>query len=228
MPNHYYRKIVWSAAIFAFMLVIVFWHGKPAAQQPTSVANQNAVITSSSNATSSSTPQVAASQAVLAQPLANALSRITKKPFGLYVTPKNSPVQPERFTGYHTGVDFETTADEQNLDVPVSAVCSGPLAMKKWASGYGGVAVQSCKLQGQDVTIIYGHLNIDSVTLKVGEQINAGDKIGILGQGYSQQTDGERKHLHLGIHKGTSINILGYVQNKADLANWIDAQSLLK
>ncbi|KKQ38871.1 MAG: Exopolysaccharide biosynthesis protein, sugar transferase domain protein [Candidatus Moranbacteria bacterium GW2011_GWC2_37_73] len=42
-------------------------------------------------------------------PLDNALSRITKKPFGIYVNPKNSPVNPERFTGYHSAVDLEAT-----------------------------------------------------------------------------------------------------------------------
>lgn len=40
-------------------------------------------------------------------PIAEFEKRITKKPFGIYITPQNSPVQPERFTGYHTGVDVE-------------------------------------------------------------------------------------------------------------------------
>jgi hypothetical protein len=35
------------------------------------------------------------------------VQRVTKKPFGLYVDPDNSPVQPEMFTGYHTGADAE-------------------------------------------------------------------------------------------------------------------------
>src|SRR3989344_6907506 len=33
--------------------------------------------------------------------------RITKKPFGIFITPQNSPIKPERFSGYHTGVDVE-------------------------------------------------------------------------------------------------------------------------
>jgi hypothetical protein len=32
---------------------------------------------------------------------------ITKKPFGIFINPETSPVQPERFRGYHTGVDVE-------------------------------------------------------------------------------------------------------------------------
>ncbi len=164
----------------------------------------------------------------LVAPINNASSRITKKTFGLYVTPKNSPVQPEKFTGYHTGVDFETTKDEQDVDVKIFAACNGKLLMKKYATGYGGMAVQSCKLDGNDVTIIYGHLRLASITPKVGDELQAGDELAVLGTGYSTETDGERKHLHFGIHKGTSINILGYVQKENLLSDWLDAEQYLK
>lgn len=70
-------------------------------------------------------------------PLDQALLRITKKPFGIFITPSTSPVQPERFHGYHTGVDFETFPDEQNTAVAVHAICSGKLLRRAWASGCG-------------------------------------------------------------------------------------------
>ncbi len=155
-------------------------------------------------------------------PLPDAAARVTKKPFGIYVTPQHSPVQPERFTGYHTGADFETFPGEQNTTVAVHAVCAGTFRLKEYASGYGGVAVEQCALNGAPITVIYGHLNIATIAPNVGDKIAAGQTIGDLGKGYSVQTDGERKHLHLGFHKGTAINILGYVQNKADLSQWID------
>ena len=145
-----------------------------------------------------------------------------------YITPQNSPVQPERFTGYHTGVDFETFSDEQNIDVPIYAICSGPLLTKRTATGYGGIAVQACKLNDEDITVIYGHLRLASISSGIGQELKAGDKLAVLGAGFSQETDGERKHLHLGIHKGTAINILGYVQNPAELQNWIDIIKYLK
>lgn len=44
---------------------------------------------------------------ILNIPLTDAAARITKKPFGIFITPQNSPVQPERFSGFHTGTDFE-------------------------------------------------------------------------------------------------------------------------
>lgn len=165
------------------------------------------------------------SQAV--DPLDGALSRITKKPFGIFIIPKTSTVQPERFSGYHTAVDLETTPAEQNIDVPVKALCDGKLLSARTASGYGGVAVESCVLEGQAVTVIYGHIKLSSVTIRVGDQLKAGDFLANLGTGFSQETDGERKHLHLGIHKGSSIGILGYVQSERELSNWIDPQKYL-
>ena len=46
------------------------------------------------------------------------------------------------------------------------AVCTGPLRLKEWATGYGGVAVEQCQLDKQTVTIIYGHLRLASITPK--------------------------------------------------------------
>lgn len=161
-------------------------------------------------------------------PISDASARTTKKFFGTYVTPQNSPVMPERFTGYHTGLDFETFLDEQNTDVAINAICSGKLLIKKYASGYGGVAVQACNLDGAAVTIIYGHLRLSSISPNVGDQLQAGEKFAVLGTGFSTETDGERKHLHLAIHKGSAINILGYVQQKSLLSGWIDPATVVQ
>jgi len=166
--------------------------------------------------------------APLAEPIGGGLSRVTKKGFGLYVSPGHSPVSPEKFTGYHTGIDFETTPAEQAIDVPVYAACAGKLLLKKYASGYGGVAVQSCVLDGQNATLIYGHLRLSSIIPNVGDKLKPGQQIAVLGTGYSSETDGERKHLHFGIHKGTEINILGYVQKQNDLSSWEDPTQFLR
>ena len=157
-------------------------------------------------------------------PLERALERVTKKPFGLYVTPKNSPVSPERFSGYHVGVDFETFADEEDREVAVSAVCEGELVLKKSSAGYGGVVVQRCQIDHEPVTVVYGHLRLESVSAKVGDLVKRGAALGVLGKGYSAETDGERKHLHLGVHRGSSLTVRGYVQTKAAMSEWLDAR----
>lgn len=186
---------------------------------------------SSSEAPFANTPSNPASGVVdtkvLASPINDATSRVTKKPFGIKVSPASSPVQPERFSGYHTGVDFEILLGEDDPDVPILAVCEGTLIYKNYVSGYGGVLVERCKLDGQDVTVLYGHLRLSSIAKNVGENIKAGERVGVLGTGYGQETAGERKHLHLGIHKGTQVELKGYVQSQTELNQWLDAMKYL-
>jgi murein DD-endopeptidase MepM/ murein hydrolase activator NlpD len=164
---------------------------------------------------------------IIHEPISNAEKRITKKPFGIKIDSENSPVQPEKFSGYHTGVDFETFPEEENLEIDILAICTGPLVAKNQINGYGGTVVQQCEINNEPTTVIYGHLKLKSVSKNVGENLNRGQKIGLLGQGFSLETDGERKHLHLGIHRGKDINFLGYIENSKDLVNWIDYQSLI-
>lgn len=155
-------------------------------------------------------------------PLDRLTERVTKKSFGTKVSPTNSPVQPERFSGYHTAIDFEIFPDEVDTVVTVKAACSGKILQRRTTAGYGGVIVQSCIYNEQPVTVVYGHLDINSVISKIGATIQVGQNLGNLGKGFSSQTDGERKHLHLGIHQGSTVSILGYVSKQADLSNWID------
>ncbi len=71
------------------------------------------------------------------------------------------------------------------------------------------------------------HIDLESVPNEI-DLLKFGDFIGNLGDGYTVETDNERKHLHLGIHKGIEINLLGYVQNEAELNNWINPWDILK
>lgn len=155
-------------------------------------------------------------------PLDRAKERVTKKPFGIFITKTTSPVQPERFSGFHAGTDFEIFPEEAQAEVVVKAICDGKLLLKKTASGYGGVAVQECELDSHPVTVVYGHLKLASLTQEVGSDLKTGEALGQLGAAFSVETDGERKHLHLGIHKGVGINLLGYVQAKNELIDWVD------
>jgi len=161
-------------------------------------------------------------------PLNDALNRVTKKPFGIKISPATSPVQPERFSGYHSGTDFETFEAEAETEVPVYAICDGKVLVKQRVSGYGGVLIQSCNLPNVGlVTVLYGHLSLKSIGLNTGDPLSKGGLIGNLGKGYSAETDNERKHLHLSVHKGTAIEYRGYVQTEAELNGWIDPMTLI-
>jgi murein DD-endopeptidase MepM/ murein hydrolase activator NlpD len=161
-------------------------------------------------------------------PLSRFTERVTKKPFGRYITPDNSPVQPERFRGYHTGTDFETFENEADSDVSIFAILDGKVLERRMATGYGGVVVTSGFVDGERVTVVYGHVRLSSVRVRIGDSVFAGDTLAVLGKGYSAETDGERKHLHLSIHRGAGVNIRGYVPSQAGLNNWIDPMLLLQ
>lgn len=157
------------------------------------------------------------------QPVANFAARITKKPFGIFITSQNSPVQPERFSGYHTGADVEY--DDTAEDVPVRAIIAGTVLQSRTASGYGGVVVIQHEINGEPVVAIYGHLDPNSL-VKVDTTVAAGQQIGILGDHKSSETDGERKHLHFALIPGTKVDLRGYVQSESELAAWRDPRSL--
>lgn len=158
-------------------------------------------------------------------PLDRAGERVTKKPFGLRITPGDSPIEPERFSGYHTGTDFELLPGEEPHAVTVRAVCNGAVIFRQWVKGYGGVVVQRCTLNGEPVTALYGHLSLDSVTAALKQTLKSGESIGTLGMGFSDETDGERPHLHLAIHRGESRELKGYVQTEKELNGWVDAMA---
>lgn len=155
-------------------------------------------------------------------PISEMKGRVKLKKFGMLIDPKTSPVQPERFSGYHTGIDVEYS--DVNDDVSVSAIGNGQVVVSRLADGYGGVVVIDHR-PWAEIFSIYGHLDPVS-TLKTGVGVVAGQKIGILGEDKSDETDGERKHLHFGIIKNAQPTIAGYVQNESELSAWMDPLEL--
>jgi len=164
---------------------------------------------------------------VISLPIEGAGARITKKSFGIYITPQTSPVQPEKFTGYHTGTDFEITPAETSKEIPIYAICDGAIRQKQVVSGYGGVIIQDCSMEGQVVTVLYGHINITASSVQISQQVVGGTLIATLADDKSYYSGGERKHLHLGIHKGAQVDYRGYVSSGADLSAWLDIKSYL-
>lgn len=165
----------------------------------------------------------------IAAPISHISRRPTPLSFGMHVTPEQdeNPIDPpERFVGYHVAVDFEVTAEELDQEVPVYAVCSGNVTLSGFAEGYGGVLVQLCDLDGEPVTVIYGHLTIEGLP-KRGSSLKAGQKFATLGAARSHDTDNNRKHLHFGIRRGAVSDIRGYVQTEREVNQYIDPRSLL-
>lgn len=155
-------------------------------------------------------------------PIDNFETGITLKPFGKYITPETSPVQPEIFSGYHVGVDIEVEEENLDEDVWVYAITNCVIKESTTLRGYGGVVVLGCEINGKDYVLLYGHVANYLMEKEVGEIVEFGEKLTILGEQYSIQTDGERKHLHFSIKEGTVIDYAGYVQSELGIQNWID------
>jgi murein DD-endopeptidase MepM/ murein hydrolase activator NlpD len=226
------KNLEWILIVFAVVAGIVsIWFYYQGSQKVAGTAN-----TQSSKGASNGTATIPAPtqltlpvvnvKKTIFEPISDALTRITKKPFGIYITPATSPIQPEKFTGYHTGVDFEIKAGEENVAVPVSATCDGTIIAKQYVDGYGGVIVESCTINNGAVTVLYGHQGIEVSNVKIGQNVTGGEKISELAQANSYYSGGERKHLHLGIHKGTTIDWRGYVASESELSAWIDWQKI--
>jgi hypothetical protein len=66
-----------------------------------------------------------------------------------------------------------------------------------------------------------------TVRATAGTYLAPGDRIGLLGASGSEETDGERKHLHLGIHRGRDFALAGYVPDASKLSAWIDPLPLV-
>lgn len=165
----------------------------------------------------------------LQQPLDHASRRSTPLSFGMKVAPdqEHNPIHPpERFSGYHVATDFEVMQEELEADVPVYAICSGKILFSGFAEGYGGVIVQRCTIRKNAVTVVYGHLTLTSLPKK-NARLNAGYRLALLAPARSHDSDGNRKHLHLGIHRGTSQDLRGYVQTEQDLSEYIDPLTVL-
>lgn len=162
-------------------------------------------------------------------PLDDAVNRPTPLNFGLYVTPDPSqnPISPpERFEGYHAAVDYEVSDEELEQDVPVYAICRGRVLYSGFAEGYGGLLVHRCRIDGQDVTVLYGHLALEGLPPE-GTTVTQGQHIGMLAPAKSYESGNTRKHLHLGIHKGRDLDVRGYVQTKEELGEFLDPTAVL-
>jgi murein DD-endopeptidase MepM/ murein hydrolase activator NlpD len=219
----------WRIIITFVIAILVFFsvafvfrrlNNPPSVVMPPQETNKT-LVPSPNQSTSALTENT--SKDILMEPIAGFRDRVTKKPFGIFITPLTSPIQPERFRGYHTGADAEY--GDVTTTVPVYAVQNGTIIYSGYVSGYGGVLVLTGNINNQAVRFLYGHLN-PSQLLPVDTVVGAGQQIEVLGKGFSLETDYERRHLHFSIIKGTKIDFRGYVQNKNELAKWIDPLTL--
>lgn len=162
----------------------------------------------------------AITEIIFIEPVSEFQERITKKPFGIHITPDTSPIQPEKFSGYHTAVDVEFPYTIS--DVPVVAIADGEVVASKTVSGYGGMVIIKHTINDdKNILSVYGYLD-ETRSIDKNVDVKQGNIIGYLGKDKTKETDFERRHLHFGIIKGDDIDYRGYINNKDELEAWYD------
>lgn len=163
-------------------------------------------------------------------PLPDYSQRLTIRTFGQYVSAADRAKIPcgAVYVGYHDADDLEVLPGELTKPVPVHAIAAGTVRLAGPVSGYGGLIVIEHNLAGQTVTANYGHIDLATATVKVGDTVAAGQVIANLGGQCAASSGGERKHLHFALHLGSAVDVRGYVSRQADLTVWLNPQTELE
>lgn len=153
--------------------------------------------------------------AFLTLPVANYREGRTLKVFGQEVH--------DRFNGFHAGDDVEV-GDKSNV-VPVHAIADGTVVLSRRVGGYGGVLVVRHTIGSgpnpETVSALYGHLNLAQAP-GVGARVRRGQPLATLGDHESEETDGERKHLHFQLWARPGIQLAGYTATRAGLSAYLN------
>ncbi|WP_338598760.1 M23 family metallopeptidase [Saccharopolyspora sp. SCSIO 74807] len=133
-------------------------------------------------------PAPAAQPAAAAKPAAPAKPAAAKPDF---VKPAEGTLSSgfgSRWGSSHKGIDIAN-----KIGTPIKSVADGKVISAGPASGFG----QWVRVQHNDGTItVYGHIN--TIDVKTGQKVNAGDKIATLGN----KGKSTGPHLHFGVQKG--------------------------
>lgn len=117
-------------------------------------------------------------------------------------------VAPCRYcSSYHRGVDFTP-----GRGTPIYAIADGVVTQQEFSGGYGEHAYIEHDINGQTVLSVYAHMIADSSPLEVGDRVQVGDFVGLVGNtGISTGA-----HLHFEIRiDGVYLDPFAYLQANA-------------
>jgi hypothetical protein len=128
-------------------------------------------------------------------------------------------------TVYHTGLDVGSSLDGAGY----YASADGYVRLVHSGSDMGTLIVlQHCYEPKKTVNAVYMHGG-DTVFVKGGQKVEAGQLLGTMGMGYSIENGGHFAHLHFGMYPGSYSDghNYGYKSVKAGLADWFDPAEFL-
>ncbi len=121
---------------------------------------------------------------------------------------------------YHTGLDIGACLDGAGY----YAAADGFVKLIHSGSDMGTLVVlQHCTSGKQTINAVYMHGG-DTVFVKPGERVSAGQLVATMGMGYSIENGGHYTHLHFGLYPGSYANThnYGYKAVRSGLADWLD------
>ncbi|WP_185234531.1 M23 family metallopeptidase [Frigoribacterium sp. NBH87] len=88
-------------------------------------------------------------------------------------------------------------------NTPIGAIAGGTVRVSGMGGAYGEYAIIDHQIDGQTVSSLYAHMVVGSSPLRVGDRVNVGDLVGLVGN--SGVSTGA--HLHLSILLGGTLQI---------------------
>lgn len=117
-------------------------------------------------------------------------------------------VAPCRYcSSYHRGVDFVP-----GRGAPIYAIADGIVTQQEYSGGYGEHAYIEHTINGQTVLSVYAHMQRSSSPLEVGDRVEAGDFIGLVGN--TGTSTGSHLHFEIRID-GVYLDPFAYLQANA-------------
>ncbi|MCR6109942.1 peptidoglycan DD-metalloendopeptidase family protein [Bacillus sp. A301a_S52] len=148
---------------------------------------------------SSSSTQKQDNQGTLTWPT---LSTDITSPYGTRIHPVYSTEE------FHHGIDISN-----NQGTDIFAAESGTVTEARYMGGYGNTVMISHVIDGQTITTLYAHL--DSINVSVGQRVERGEQIAVMGTtGVSTGV-----HLHFEVHEG---GWNGQKSNSVDPLNYLN------
>ena len=145
-----------------------------------------------------------------------------ERAFGEYFSVNAIPES--HFSGYHVGDDIEVAPEHLDDAIKIRAIADGVVKVKQIVGGYGGFVRIEHTVDGRTIQAIYGHVDINTMTEKVGDSIAKGKEFIELGDNMSAETNGFRKHLHFGLYEGSAARVNGYAASAGELTSWLNPQ----
>lgn len=117
-------------------------------------------------------------------------------------------VAPCRYcSSYHRGVDFVP-----GRGAPIYAIADGVVTQQEYSGGYGEHAYIEHTINGQTVLSVYAHMQRSSSPFEVGDRVEAGDFVGLVGN--TGTSTGSHLHFEIRID-GVYLDPFAYLQANA-------------